>query len=605
MKKKNYALRLGMVISLFAMNSSIHAQTYTFTNATATGNVGPTQGMVDTEYTGTTLDGNVDVTGGIQYWIVPSSGNYSIEAYGGQGYGSFGGRGAQMIGEFNLVAGDTLKILVGQQAGHYLNFPAATYNHQFGGGGGSFVTQTDNTPLVVAGGGGGNHGVSFLTSCDGQIITAGASGANGAITGAGGTGGNGGTQASSADGGGGLLGNGTGLAGGQAFVNGGLGGIDEGTGGFGCGGGTSSWNNYRGGGGGGYSGGGAANNSASCCPAGGGGGSFNSGANQTNLAGIQIGHGIIVINSLCTATTLTSDNPTLNDLTDQCSVVAPAIAPTATNDCGNTFSGIPDISFPISAQGITIVTWTYDDGINIITQIQNVIIADTIGPDPDVLSLPDSTYWCSVDSLITPTATDNCSGFVTVTNDAILPITTGGLTVVTWTYTDDVGNTSMQTQNITLDVLDNGISLTGSVLSSNMPGYSYQWLDCDNGNAIISGETNQSFAVLTTGNYAVEVTYNGCVDTSACLLVDFSGIDEFTNSNLVIYPNPSTDGMFSITTTSPIIQVSVIDALGRSIQLQTDSSSGLTDGSGLAAGKYIVRVITENNTFISKLVILK
>jgi hypothetical protein len=284
---------------LLGCNVAMAQTVFTFTAAGATGNTGPSQAMIDAAYAGTSLDGQVTSTSGIQYWVVPATGLYLIEAFGGQGYGDFGGRGAHISGEFNLSVGDTLKILVGQMAGPYLNFPASTYNNQFGGGGGSFVTLADNTPLIVAGGGGGSHANSFLPGSDGQTTEDGAAGALGVLTGAGGTGGMGGQQASSADGGAGLLGDGLGTAGGQAFVNGGLGGIDEGTGGFGGGGGTSSWNNYRGGGGGGYSGGGGGNNNSSvqCCAAGGGGGSYNAGANPVNLAGVQTGDGLVRITS--------------------------------------------------------------------------------------------------------------------------------------------------------------------------------------------------------------------------------------------------------------------------------------------------------------------
>ncbi|KAB1062082.1 T9SS type A sorting domain-containing protein [Salibacter halophilus] len=272
-----------------------YSQTYTFTNAGATGENGPTQAQINTAYTGTNLDGAVTSNGGIQYWEVPSSGLYEITALGGQGYGTYGGRGASITGEFLLNGGDTLKILVGQAAPIY---PSPSYDHQYGGGGGSFITTTNNTPLIVAGGGGGNHALSFIASCDGQITQNGAAGVGGSTIGAGGTNGNGGQQASSADGGAGIYGNGNGSAAGVAFVNGGQGGSDEGIGGFGGGGGTSSWNNYRCGGGGGYSGGGAANNGGTCCPTGGGGGSFNGGQNPVNLAGVQTGHGLVVINRL-------------------------------------------------------------------------------------------------------------------------------------------------------------------------------------------------------------------------------------------------------------------------------------------------------------------
>jgi len=586
------------------MNSYVNGQTiYTFTNATATGNVGPTQVMADAEYAGTTLDGDVTVTDGIQYWTVPTSGNYSIEAYGGQGYGSFGGRGAYISGEFSLVAGDVLKILVGQQAGDYLNYPATTYNHQFGGGGGSFITTTTNTPLVVAGGGGGNHGSSFVTSSDGQITTSGNAGANASTTGAGGTAGNGGTQASSADAGGGITGDGDGTAGGQSFVNGGLGGIDEGTGGFGGGGGTSSWNNYRGGGGGGYSGGGGANNAGTCCPAAGGGGSFNSGTNPNNIAGIQIGHGSVVISSLCPVTSaLVADLPTLSDITGSCSIAAPT-APTATNNCG-TIAGTPDVTFPITAGGTTVVTWTFDDGTNIITQTQNIIV-DPIILTPDSVALMDLLGTCTVaGNFINPTATNTCGLLVLGTANVTFPITTTGTTVVTWTFTDGT-NTITQLQNVIITPINNSISQTSGVLTADMAGYTYQWLDCDNSNAIISGDTNQTFTPSIEGNYAVELTFEGCIDTSACSPFSFVGINELSDDNFTMYPNPSTDGIFTIVTKSPILKVNAIDVLGKTIELKVNSSTGLINGSSLVSGKYIVRIITEDKVFTKQLMIIK
>lgn len=603
-KKHNYFLKFSAFMALFFSATWLFGQTYTFTPCGATGGAGPSQAMADAAYLTTTLDGQVEVIGGIQYWIVPTSGNYRIETYGGQGYGPFGGRGAQMIGDFFLNAGDTLKILVGQKAADYYQYPATTYNHQFGGGGGSFVTMPDNTPLIVAGGGGGNHGVDYVLTCDGQITTDGASGANGSTVSAGGVAGAGGLTASSADGGGGFFGNGTGTAAGTAFVSGGAGGGLYGFGGFGGGGGTSSWNNYRGGGGGGYSGGGAGNNGGTCCPCGGGGGSYNIGANQDNLSGVQIGDGMVVINNLCAPTVLNADVASLPDLTDECSVAVPTF-PTASNDCNTTIDGVPDVSFPVTTPGTTVVTWTYNDGFTTITQTQNVIIADVTGPTPDMASLPDSTYWCSVESLIQPTATDNCGGAVSVTNDVTLPITTGGLTVITWTYTDMAGNTTTQTQNITLDVIGSGIAQMGTMLYATTPGYMYQWLDCDNGYAIIPGEINQFYTPADSGNFAVQVTYNGCVDTSACMSYGFAGLDEVKLNNLLLYPNPSADGQFVVAADGMLEDIRVYDVAGRSVEVATDLENGAVNGSALDPGKYMVRVTVNGKVYLSTLVIMK
>ena len=143
--------------------------------------------------------------------------------------------------------------------------------------------------------------------------------------------------------------------------------------------------------------------------------------------------------------------PSLSDITAECEVTS-LTAPTATDNCGGTVTVTNDATLPITAQGTTVVTWTYTDGNgNSVTQTQNVVIDDVTDPVPDAATLADITAECEVTSLTPPTATDNCGGTVTVTNDASLPITTPGTTTVTWTYDDGNGNTATQTQDVIID----------------------------------------------------------------------------------------------------------------------------------------------------------
>ena len=67
-----FTLSLGLIVN---------GQTYTFSNAGATGREGPTQADINASYAGTTLDGSVTInTQGIQEWTVPADGYYKIEA---------------------------------------------------------------------------------------------------------------------------------------------------------------------------------------------------------------------------------------------------------------------------------------------------------------------------------------------------------------------------------------------------------------------------------------------------------------------------------------------------------------------------------------------
>ena len=114
-----------------------------------------------------------------------------------------------------------------------------------------------------------------------------------------------------------------------------------------------------------------------------------------------------------------------------------------------------------------------------------------------------------------------------------------------WTLTNAAGCDSVVTLDLTIIPLpDNSVTQMGTMLSAYQIGAMYQWLDCDNGNGVIAAEINQNYTPNVTGNYAVEVTLNGCTDTSACYLVDYTGLSDLYNEILSIHPNPAKDVLF-------------------------------------------------------------
>jgi hypothetical protein len=148
----------------------------------------------------------------------------------------------------------------------------------------------------------------------------------------------------------------------------------------------------------------------------------------------------------------TPDAALLADIHAQCEVLETDVtAPTATDNCSGIVAVTNNALFPINTQGTSIILWTYMDASgNISTQSQNIVINDLTGPTPDLAVLADIVAECEVlqTDIVAPTATDNCSNAVTITNNAVFPITTQGTTTIVWTYTDGNSNMTIQMQNV-------------------------------------------------------------------------------------------------------------------------------------------------------------
>ena len=100
---------------------------------------------------------------------------------------------------------------------------------------------------------------------------------------------------------------------------------------------------------------------------------------------------------------------------------------------------------------------------------------------------------------------------------------------------------------LTLTDIDTLVTVTPPNLISNDLAATHQWLNCDSGMAVVPGATSVIFTPpTTTGNYAVEITRNGCSDTSACYnLVLVSDNNDELDAQIQVFPNPS-QGKFSV-----------------------------------------------------------
>ena len=132
--------------------------TYLFKTGGAVGNTPPTQVQLDAAYVGTPLEGQVTTTAGIQRWVAPSNGKYTIIARGAAGgkgssssaEGMLGGFGAIITGTFSLKKNDVLYIVVGQKG---TDSPIGSGDGVTAGGGGmsAIIKQVDTSDYLLNG----------------------------------------------------------------------------------------------------------------------------------------------------------------------------------------------------------------------------------------------------------------------------------------------------------------------------------------------------------------------------------------------------------------------------------------------------------------------
>lgn len=140
----------------------------------------------------------------------------------------------------------------------------------------------------------------------------------------------------------------------------------------------------------------------------------------------------------------------------------------------------------------------------------------------------------------------------------------------------------------------------GSTITANQNGASYRWLDCNNSYAVISGEVSQSYTATTNGSFAVEVTLNGCTDTSACVNMTTVGIQQINVINMSISPNP-VKNVLNINTEEKINKLSVYNINGSLIQTFENANNNI-DVSHLTKGMYILVVQSEKGISQTKFI---
>ena len=155
--------------------------------------------------------------------------------------------------------------------------------------------------------------------------------------------------------------------------------------------------------------------------------------------------------------------------------------------------------------------------------------------------------------------------------------------------------------------IDDAITLQTNpvILTANQDNVTYQWIDCNNGNAPISGETQQTFQPTYNGSFAVEITQNECMVTSNCELVNAVAVSDIAIRRLVnFYPNPNKGALF-VSNEIPI-QIIIYTMNGQFIRkIKMDEGKSTINIKELSNGLYFVKVSSLIENGISNQTVFK
>ena len=250
-------------------------------------------------------------------------------------------------------------------------------------------------------------------------------------------------------------------------------------------------------------------------------------------------------------------------------------------------------------------TYTFPDNTTSATAMVNTSHFST-------LNTCDSTIVTTL--TVNPIFTSNVSATICQGDTYTFPDNTTATTATVNTSHFNTVNTCDSLVITNLSVISPNTNITLQIPTCSCPSLlvvdsmatSYQWLDCNNGYSLISGETNNTYYVLNDGNYAVIVNQDGCIDTSACYYVIATGFSNVNySSNIIISPNPFNAQLtISFGEEQKNTTIKVMNMLGECIQQQTTNKQQLTmDLSGFANGVYFVRIQDEHNNIVNRKVV--
>lgn len=188
-----------------------------------------------------------------------------------------------------------------------------------------------------------------------------------------------------------------------------------------------------------------------------------------------------------------------------------------------------------------------------------------------------------------------CSGEdYTCPDGTILANVTKSISYVSQLASKVNGCDSLVTTSIVVNQINTVVSTEGNTLTAEeVQADRYQWLDCDLDSSPIEGATNFVFSAPKSGNYALVIEKDGCSETSDCITLVITGIEDIGNMVQRIWPNPTSGELnIELAEDQGPVDMIICDVNGRILsQKKVDSNYKMltTEIPGIS-GVYFIKV---------------
>ena len=160
---------------------------------------------------------------------------------------------------------------------------------------------------------------------------------------------------------------------------------------------------------------------------------------------------------------------------------------------------------------------------------------------------------------------------------------------------------------LTITGINTEVDVNGLSMHSNQENADYQWLDCDNQYNPIMGEIFQTFTAPSSGSYAAEITYQGCVDTTDCIELISTSVTNLPALSITCFPNPSLESLqIFLEGSRQNISVMLIDPVGkRLLEKHCDDCNQFNLDVNHLSGVFLLQVFQDNQHLHSEKVIIQ